>query len=88
MPLKLLVVEDEEAGREREREEHRFWRDQVKAMFEFSFDSYRRHAFPSDELLPLSCAGAETYGNYSLSLIDALDTLLVFGKHQGFLIFC
>lgn len=32
------------------------------------------HALPRDELLPLSCSGKDTWGPFSLTLIDALDT--------------
>lgn len=47
------------------------------------------YAFPADELLPLSCKGRvrgvtqgrgdvdDALGNYCLTLVDALDTLVV-----------
>ena len=35
------------------------------------------HAFPLDELRPLSCKGENNYGGYALTLIDLLDTLVV-----------
>jgi hypothetical protein len=88
-------------------------RDMVKNMFYHAYDSYMLHAFPKDELKPISCAGEDTLGGYvaysfylappepllhissittlhrhcallliygfrySLTLIDALDTLVV-----------
>ncbi|KAL6068821.1 ER degradation-enhancing alpha-mannosidase-like protein 2 [Balamuthia mandrillaris] len=59
-------------------------REQVKEMFLHAYSSYMRNAFPMDELLPLNCSGINSYGNYSTTLIDALDALLVFGEHQEF----
>jgi hypothetical protein len=45
---------------------------------------YMHHAFPHDELLPLSCTGQDTLGGYWLTLIDALDALVVFGACDAF----
>ena len=33
--------------------------------------------FPRDELCPLTCSGRDTWGSFSLTLIDSLDTLIV-----------
>ncbi|CAH3046550.1 unnamed protein product [Porites evermanni] len=49
-------------------------------MFYHGYDSYLQYAYPYDELKPLSCSGHDTWGSYSLTLIDALDTLLVTGS--------
>lgn len=59
-------------------------------MFYHGFDNYMRHAFPEDELRPLSCAPLtrdrdhpehielnDVLGNYSLTLIDSLSTLAI-----------
>eukprot|EP00026_Physarum_polycephalum_P005039 Phypoly_transcript_05065.p1 GENE.Phypoly_transcript_05065~~Phypoly_transcript_05065.p1 ORF type:complete len:337 (+),score=28.38 Phypoly_transcript_05065:86-1096(+) len=59
-------------------------RDMVKDMFYHAYDSYMLHAFPKDELKPISCGGEDTLGGYSLTLIDALDTLVVMGNHSEF----
>lgn len=53
-------------------------------MFYHAYDSYMLHAFPKDELLPLSCNGSETLGSYSLTLVDSLDALLILGNHSEF----
>ena len=39
-----------------------------------------------DELFtrPLSCDGVDTWGSYSLTLIDALDTLAIMGNYTEF----
>ena len=39
-------------------------------MFHHAYDGYLRHAYPYDELRPLSCDGVDTWGSYSLTLID------------------
>ncbi|KAG2387690.1 hypothetical protein C9374_001284 [Naegleria lovaniensis] len=57
---------------------------QIKEVFKFSFNSYMKHAFPYDELKPISCSGISTWGNYSLTLIDSLDTLYIMNLHDEF----
>ena len=69
----------------------------VADMFDHAFDSYIQFAFPSDQLKSVSCQakyrtstsrnGAyEDYilGNFSLTLIDALDSLIVFNRTDDF----
>lgn len=75
----------------------RHWlRDQAKEMFDHGFDGYMRHAFPADELMPLSCRGRfrdvevnrgdldDALGNFSLTLIDSLDTLVIMNELEKF----
>nr|XP_023022341.1 ER degradation-enhancing alpha-mannosidase-like protein 2 [Leptinotarsa decemlineata] len=59
-------------------------REEVREMFYHAYDSYLKYAYPYDELRPLSCDGMDTYGSYSLTLIDALDTLAIMGNHSEF----
>ncbi|KAL3267107.1 hypothetical protein HHI36_011247 [Cryptolaemus montrouzieri] len=59
-------------------------RDEVKEMFYHAYNSYLKFAYPYDELRPLSCDGIDTYGSYSLTLIDALDTLAIMGNYTEF----
>ncbi|KAG8517848.1 ER degradation-enhancing alpha-mannosidase-like protein 2 [Galemys pyrenaicus] len=59
-------------------------RERVKAMFYHAYDSYLENAFPYDELRPLTCDGQDTWGSFSLTLIDALDTLLILGNVTEF----
>lgn len=40
------------------------------------FLSYLEHAYPYDELRPLSCDGVDTWGSYSLTLIGVHSTLV------------
>nr|AJA37857.1 EDEM-like protein 2 [Littorina littorea] len=60
------------------------YRNVVKNMFYHAYDGYVNHAYPYDELRPLTCDGHDTWGSYSLTLIDALDTLAVMGNHTEF----
>lgn len=56
-------------------------------MFYHGFDNYLDHAFPEDELRPLTCGPLtrdnknsehnDVLGNYSLTLIDSLSTLAI-----------
>ena len=57
----------------------------VRSMFFHAYDGYMRSAFPSDELKPLSCTGSdEFFGQVSLTLVDSLDSLAVFGNRSEF----
>ncbi|KAI4462620.1 er degradation-enhancing alpha-mannosidase-like protein 2 [Holotrichia oblita] len=60
------------------------FREEVKEMFYHAYNSYLKYAYPYDELRPLSCDGVDTYGSYSLTLIDALDTLAIMGNYTEF----
>ncbi|CAG03801.1 unnamed protein product [Tetraodon nigroviridis] len=57
-------------------------RQRVKSMFYHAYNSYLDNAFPYDELRPLTCDGQDTWGSFSLTLVDALDTLLVRRKRS------
>ena len=61
-------------------------REAVFGMFQNALDDYMTHAFPHDELLPLSCRPKDGLmgGGVALTLIDALDTLALFGKPEEF----
>lgn len=53
-------------------------------MFHHAYDGYLKYASDYDELKPLTCTGQNTWGSYSLTLIDALDTLVVMGNFSEF----
>lgn len=53
-------------------------------MFQHAYDGYLTHAGNYDELRPLTCDGHDTWGSYSLTLIDALDTLATMGNYTEF----
>ncbi len=58
-------------------------------MFIHAYESYIQNAYPADELMPLSCKGRyrdtqpnrgdvdDALGNFSLTLVDSLDSLVV-----------
>ncbi|KAL2756740.1 glycoside hydrolase family 47 protein [Sodiomyces alcalophilus JCM 7366] len=65
-------------------------RNQTVEVFRHGFDNYMQHAFPEDELRPVSCTPLsrdatndhnydlnDVLGNYSLTLIDSLSTLAI-----------
>ncbi|KAM7485253.1 hypothetical protein LguiA_001262 [Lonicera macranthoides] len=66
-------------------EEAKQLRDEVRGMFYHAFDGYMDHAFPRDELKPLTCEGEDTLGGYALTLIDSLDTLALLGDRGRFI---
>lgn len=73
-------------------------RDKVKSMFYHGYDAYMAHAFPHDELKPLSAtytdslaelgngrkATTDEYQGVAMTLIDSLDTLAVLGNKTEF----
>ncbi|XP_014291651.1 ER degradation-enhancing alpha-mannosidase-like protein 2 [Halyomorpha halys] len=59
-------------------------REEVRQMFDHAYTGYLKYAYPYDELRPLTCDGIDTWGSYSLTLIDALDTLAVMGNYSEF----
>ena len=59
-------------------------RREVQELFYHAYNGYLNYAYPLDELQPLTCRGVDTWGSYSLTLIDALDTLIVLGNHSEF----
>ncbi|XP_050039833.1 uncharacterized protein [Dermacentor andersoni] len=60
------------------------YRNRVLEMFQHAYDGYMKYAYPYDELRPLSCDGVDTWGSFSLTLIDALDTLAIMGNYTEF----
>ncbi|KAJ7979950.1 alpha-1,2-Mannosidase [Quillaja saponaria] len=65
-------------------EEAKHLRDEVRDMFYHAFNGYMEHAFPLDELRPLSCGGEDSLGGYALTMIDSLDTLALLGDREQF----
>ncbi|TGZ64427.1 hypothetical protein CRM22_006386 [Opisthorchis felineus] len=59
-------------------------KNRVKEMFYHAYDGYMRYAYPLDELRPLTCDGHNTWGSFSLTLVDALDTLAIMGNWSEF----
>jgi len=69
---------------------------EARDMFNHAFGAYMQKAWPADELMPLSCRGRfrgrelsrgdidDALGNFSLTLIDSLDMLVVIGDLEEF----
>jgi hypothetical protein len=69
---------------------------EAEDMFYHAYNAYMSRAWPADELMPLSCRGRyrgrepsrgdidEALGNFSLTLIDSLDMLVVLGDLDEF----
>lgn len=70
--------------------ETRALRQETRNIFYHGFDNYMEHAFPEDELRPVSCQPLtrdrtnpdhfeinDVLGNYSLTLVDTLSTLAI-----------
>ncbi|XP_014209956.1 ER degradation-enhancing alpha-mannosidase-like protein 3 isoform X2 [Copidosoma floridanum] len=74
------------------REERETLKQGAREMFFHAYNAYMNNAYPADELMPLSCKGRyrgsepdrgdmdSTLGNFSLTLVDTLDTLVVMGN--------
>lgn len=72
------------------------YKEAAREMFYHSYNAYMSHAYPADELMPLSCRGRyrdtepsrgdidDALGNFSLTLVDSLDTLVVLGDVDNF----
>ncbi|GAA5853829.1 hypothetical protein JCM9279_001680 [Rhodotorula babjevae] len=69
----------------------------AEATWRHAYDSYKQHAFPADELLPLSCSGQghdrvdrgnagvnDVMGDYLLTVVDSLDTFAMLGDKPAF----
>ncbi|GLD50624.1 ER degradation-enhancing alpha-mannosidase-like protein 2, partial [Lates japonicus] len=80
----LVWLLNDAAARQFTEEEMSGIRQRIKSMFYHAYNSYLDNAFPYDELRPLTCDGQDTWGSFSLTLIDALDTLLVLGNRTEF----
>ncbi|KAG9092639.1 alpha mannosidase-like protein [Ceratobasidium sp. UAMH 11750] len=79
------------------RERKILFRDETRRLWHHGFDSYIDHAFPMDELMPKSCRGRgpdwadpsnighnDVMANFSLTLVDNLDSFVAFNNHSGF----
>ncbi|KAJ8370636.1 hypothetical protein SKAU_G00106640 [Synaphobranchus kaupii] len=82
--IHVLPVINHATGNEGTDQEMYQYRERIKSMFYHAYNSYLDNAFPYDELRPLTCDGQDTWGSFSLTLIDALDTLLILGNHTEF----
>jgi len=72
-------------------------KEKTKEMIYHAFNGYMKYGFPEDELYPVTCKGRtrdysnpdnyginDVLGNFTLTLIDSLDTLAVIGDKKTF----
>ncbi|XP_017023932.1 ER degradation-enhancing alpha-mannosidase-like protein 3 [Drosophila kikkawai] len=71
-------------------------REEARDMFYHAYHAYMENAYPADELMPLSCKGRyrgvtpsrgdmdDILGNFSMTLVDTLDTLVLLGDFTEF----
>jgi mannosidase alpha-like ER degradation enhancer 3 len=93
----FVIAQDQPfSGSFMSKEERQGLMEKAKEMFYHAYNNYMDHAYPADELMPLSCKGRwrtkennrgdmdDVLGNYSLTLIDTMDTLVVLGDLPEF----
>ncbi|XP_038108223.1 ER degradation-enhancing alpha-mannosidase-like protein 3 [Culex quinquefasciatus] len=71
-------------------------KEEAREMFYHAYRAYMDKAYPADELMPLSCTGRyrgvtpsrgdldDVLGNFSMTLVDTLDTLVILGDLEEF----
>ncbi|KAH6626669.1 glycoside hydrolase family 47 protein [Chaetomium sp. MPI-SDFR-AT-0129] len=59
-------------------------RDAVKASFQRCWQSYRKHAWLSDELTPVTGDRYDPFGGWGATLVDSLDTLWIMDLKDEF----
>jgi len=59
-------------------------RDAVKKTFVRCWESYKTHAWMSDEVAPISGGARNPFGGWAATLVDSLDTLWIMGMRQDF----
>ncbi|GIL75349.1 hypothetical protein Vretimale_8025 [Volvox reticuliferus] len=58
------------------------FRKEAWEMFDHGYNNYMKHAFPMDNLLPISCSGKDWQGGLAITLVDSLDALVVLNRRQ------
>ncbi|KAK5659781.1 hypothetical protein OQA88_992 [Cercophora sp. LCS_1] len=59
-------------------------RDAVKQTFVRCWESYKKHAWMSDEITPISGGARNPFGGWAATLVDSLDTLWIMGLREDF----
>ena len=79
-----LLISVTDSARPLSKDERISLREATREMLNHAFNGYMQYAYPKDELMPMTCQGKNTWGNFRLTLIDSLDTLLLTGDLRGF----
>ncbi|XP_011057999.1 PREDICTED: uncharacterized protein LOC105148154 isoform X2 [Acromyrmex echinatior] len=92
----LWAISEDNPSEYMNKEEREALKEEARDMFYHAYNAYMDNAYPADELMPLSCKGRyrgsepnrgdidSTLGNFSLTLVDTLDTLVVLGDLEEF----
>lgn len=92
----LWAISEDDLLEYMSKEEKENLKEEARDMFYHAYNAYMDNAYPADELMPLSCKGRyrgsepnrgdidSTLGNFSLTLVDTLDTLVVLGDLEEF----
>ncbi|KAL2132480.1 hypothetical protein VTI74DRAFT_3754 [Chaetomium olivicolor] len=84
-PLKLPSVQFDFAPEsEAERELRLKRRDAIKVSMERCWKSYRKYAWMSDELAPVTGGRKDPFGGWAATLVDSLDTLWIMNMKDEF----
>ncbi|KAH0578671.1 hypothetical protein H2248_003802 [Termitomyces sp. 'cryptogamus'] len=59
--------------------------DEVRRAFMHAYSGYMEHAFPADELLATSGGKSSKFNGWSITLIDAMDTMWMMGLENQFI---
>ncbi|KAG6861017.1 hypothetical protein C0995_004870 [Termitomyces sp. Mi166 len=57
---------------------------EVRKAFIHAYSGYREHAFPADELLPTSGRNSSKFNGWSVTMVDAMDTMWMMGLKNEF----
>lgn len=57
---------------------HFFFREEVRGEFSHAYEGYLKHAYPFDELRPLSCDGVDTWGLVNIFPVQLTNLYLTF----------
>ncbi|XP_072766210.1 ER degradation-enhancing alpha-mannosidase-like protein 3 isoform X3 [Anoplolepis gracilipes] len=92
----LWAISEDDPLEYMSKEERETLKEEARDMFYHAYNAYMDNAYPADELMPLSCKGRyrgsepnrgdidSTLGNFSLTLVDTLDTLVILGDLEEF----
>ncbi|XP_070163972.1 ER degradation-enhancing alpha-mannosidase-like protein 3 isoform X2 [Polyergus mexicanus] len=92
----LWAISEDDPLEYMSKEEREALKEEARDMFNHAYNAYMDNAYPADELMPLSCKGRyrgsepnrgdidSTLGNFSLTLVDTLDTLVVLRDLEEF----
>ncbi|KAK4656510.1 hypothetical protein QC762_204900 [Podospora pseudocomata] len=81
LPKVQKFIETEPAAERQVRLERR---DAVKKVFQRCWNSYRKHAWMSDEIMPISGGKRDVFGGWGATLVDSLDTLWIMDLKDEF----